>query len=196
MQGIAGKAFAPQQGAALFVALIILLIVSMLGVSAMKGSIFGEKMAFNSQARDLSFQAAETAINAVINQARRSGSFASSLLGSAGSLQHCLRRDQLLVEGPCGNGVTFDQREALYAQAESQFIRQRVAFDNDSAAIMDYQFHTLGEGGFVSDSLPFQNRNLQEWRKLGPGGGSFSVSQQAQRELGLAAPEEGGEPDA
>lgn len=194
MKQVAVKPFSSQQGAALFVALIILLIVSMMGVSAMKGSIFSEKMAFNSQARDLSFQAAETAINGVINQARRSDTFAGSLFASATPVRHCLTRNQLMVEGACADGVTFDQRQSLYAQAESLFIRQRVAFDHDTSAIMDYQFHTLGEGGFASDSLPFENRNLQEWRKLGPGGGPFSVSQQAQRELGLAPPAaEGGE---
>src|SRR5690606_14496750 len=90
-----------QAGAALFVALIILLIVSMMGVSAMKGSIFSEKMALNSQARDLSFQAAETAINGVIGEARRSGTFASKLFVSTAPVPHCLTRDQLMIEGTC-----------------------------------------------------------------------------------------------
>src|SRR3990167_9296840 len=61
-----------EQGAALFIALIILLLVSMMGVSAMKGGLFHERMAFNSQAEEMTFQAAETAIGGVIQEARKS----------------------------------------------------------------------------------------------------------------------------
>lgn len=177
-----------QRGAALFVALIILLIVSMMGVSAMKSGIFNEKMAFNAQASDLSFQAAETAINSVISEARRSGTFASALFVSSTPVPHCLTRDQSLIDGVCPGNITFDQRRALYGEAYSKFDRKRVAYDNDTSAIMDFQFHTIGKGGFVDSSLRFQNRNLQEWRKLGPAGGPFSVGDQVA--IGASAPEQ------
>lgn len=176
-----------QQGAALFVALIILLIVSMMGVSAMKSGILSEKMAFNTQARELSFQAAETAINGVIDNARSSGEFVSKLLGTGGVHTHCVNADNRMIEGACPVGTTFDQRSVLQGQAESRFDRQRVVFDNDASAIVDYQFLSIGEGKFARADLPFKNRNLQEWRKLGPSGGPFSVGNPT--EIGEDPPE-------
>jgi hypothetical protein len=175
-----------QSGAALFVALIILLIVSMMGVSAMKSSILSERMAFNTQARELSFQAAETSINGVISRARTSNDFVSQLLGSPAVVSHCVSANQLLVDGACAPNATFDYRSALSADAQSKFQLQRVAFDNDTSAIMDFQFYTIGRGGFVSASLPFESRNRQEWRKLGPAGGPFSVGNPA--DIGVTPP--------
>ncbi|MDF1589445.1 MAG: PilX N-terminal domain-containing pilus assembly protein [Gammaproteobacteria bacterium] len=51
-----------QQGAVLIVSLIMLLLLTLLGVSAMKTSLTEEKMAGNSRDRELAFQAAETAL--------------------------------------------------------------------------------------------------------------------------------------
>lgn len=173
-----------QQGAALFVALIILLIVSFMGVSAMRGSIMSERMAFNTQARELSFQAAETAINGVIAQARSNGALLNDIL--IAPRVHCIGALQQLTEGGCGENSTFDDRNVLRAQAESQYVRQRVAFDNDASAVVDYQFSTIGTGDFIADvRLPFVNRNLQEWRKLGPPG-QFEIRDTST--IGIAPP--------
>ena len=62
-----------QAGAALIVALVILLAVTMIGISAVKSGLFHERMAFNAQANELSFQAAETAISGVIEEAKTNG---------------------------------------------------------------------------------------------------------------------------
>lgn len=160
-----------EQGAALFVALIILLIVSFMGVSAMRGSLLGERMAFNTQAREMTFQAAETAINGVIAEARGNGVLLSDLLGSLATRTHCIGSTQQLNAGACGADDSFDGRNALRAQAESAYDRQRVAFNNDTSTVVDYQFVTYGQGDFVdSVDLDMVNRNRQEWRKLGPPG--------------------------
>ncbi len=53
---------ATQNGAALIVSLIILVIVTLLGVSAIRSSLLEEKMAAHSYDRNLAFQAAETAL--------------------------------------------------------------------------------------------------------------------------------------
>lgn len=53
---------AGQRGAALVVALIILLILTILGVTAMQTTTMEEKMAGNARDRDLAFQAAEAAL--------------------------------------------------------------------------------------------------------------------------------------
>ncbi len=51
-----------ERGAALLVALVMLLIMSMIGVTAMQGSAMQERMAGNSRDRNLAFQAAEAAL--------------------------------------------------------------------------------------------------------------------------------------
>lgn len=173
-----------QAGVALFVALIILLLVSFMGVSAMRGSILGERMAFNTQARELSFQSAETAINGVLAKARTDADLLNDVL--AATRQHCITAAQGVTDGACGTTSTFDGRQLLRSAAESSFVRQRVVFDNDSSAVVDYQFKTIGTGDFIATTgLPFINRNLQEWRKLGPPG-PFSVQDNAA--LGINPP--------
>jgi type IV pilus assembly protein PilX len=51
-----------QQGAALAVSLFMLLILTLIGVSGMRGTILQERMASNTRDRSISFQAAESAV--------------------------------------------------------------------------------------------------------------------------------------
>lgn len=53
---------ASQQGAALIVSLLILLILTLLGISSTQGTIQQERMASNTRDRSIAFQAAESAI--------------------------------------------------------------------------------------------------------------------------------------
>ena len=51
-----------EQGVALFLALVVLLIITMLGVSGLQTTTLEERMAGNARDRDLAFQAAEAAL--------------------------------------------------------------------------------------------------------------------------------------
>ncbi|KAB7623153.1 PilX N-terminal domain-containing pilus assembly protein [Alkalilimnicola sp. S0819] len=51
-----------QRGAALAISLILLLVMTLLGVSAMRGTTLEEKMAGNTRNRSIAFQAAEAAL--------------------------------------------------------------------------------------------------------------------------------------
>lgn len=53
-----------EQGVALITALVFLLVLTILGVTAMSSSNLQEKMAFNTKDRNLAFQSAETALAA------------------------------------------------------------------------------------------------------------------------------------
>ena len=57
-----------QRGAALIVSLILLLVMTLLGVSAMQTNMLEEKMAGNFRDRDLAFQAAEAALRYAENE--------------------------------------------------------------------------------------------------------------------------------
>jgi type IV pilus assembly protein PilX len=53
-----------QQGAVLFISLIILVLLTILGLSSMKGTVLQEKMTGNFKNKSKSFQATETALRA------------------------------------------------------------------------------------------------------------------------------------
>lgn len=166
-----------QNGAALFITLIILLIVVMVGVSAMRGSLFHERMAYNSQAEDLTFQAAETAINSVLLQARKAhesgdASALFSRLVSGQSVPGCVSFKGGFKEADCVDTATtedtLDSRGMLLAGSVSTFDLDLTAEGFDPGQIRDYQFETEGKGGYLTSmDLPFENTNIQKWRKLG-----------------------------
>lgn len=163
-----------QAGAALIVALVILLAVTMIGISAVKSGLFHERMAFNAQANELSFQAAETAISGVIEEAKTNGSMLTKILDSSSPTLNCVTNTFGLEEDACASDETIDARSSLQASAASEFDSKKPLIDTDAASFMDFQFSTDGTGSFVSDSMPFSHTNHQEWRKVGPASGLFS----------------------
>ena len=173
-----------QAGMALFVVLIVLLIVAMVGVSAMRGSLFHERMAFNSQAEDLTFQAAETAINSVIAQARiaeqnnAASTFLARLLAGQ-TIAGCVSLEGGFKEATCADNATdtLDRRSSLLSSSVTNFDLEANAVGFDSSTLVDLQFETEGQGEFLSVlELPFENQNVQQWRKLGPPSGYFNDS--------------------
>jgi len=164
-----------ERGAALLMALIILLMITLVGVSALKSGMFHERMAFNAQAEELTFQSAESAINAVISEAKSSGSVLTEMLEpGAVAVVHCLSRASGLVEGDCDGDDTIDARESIQSNASSHFDAKKPLMNSDADYFMDYQFATEGHGSFIQSSMPFSTTNYQEWRKIGPSSGQFS----------------------
>ncbi len=164
-----------QQGAALMVALIILLMVTLMGVSAIKSGLFHERMAFNAQAEELSFHAAETAIGGVIAEARGNSTLVSELVdANGGGITHCISKASGLAADACGNTDTIDERGSILSQATSRFDSKKPLLSSDVEYFKDYVFESEGNGRFVAASMPFDSTNLQEWRKVGPSSGQFS----------------------
>ncbi len=171
-----------QSGVALLVVLIMLLVVAMLGVSAMRGSLFHERMAYNSQAEDLTFQAAETSINSMITQARiaeingNAAALLSRMLAGQ-TIDSCVTLKGGFKDQPCSDAVsdTFDTRSALLSSSVTRFDLEANAVGFSPDVLVDLQFETEGDGRYLSAlDLPFENQNIQQWRKLGPPSGYFS----------------------
>ncbi|MCK4586865.1 MAG: hypothetical protein KAU29_05960 [Gammaproteobacteria bacterium] len=72
-----------QQGAVLFISLMILLILTLLGVSSLNGSLMEEKMAANAQTSTTIFQSAESAIRTTYHTANVDDASRSSAYESA-----------------------------------------------------------------------------------------------------------------
>jgi len=164
-----------QQGAALLIALIILLMITLMGVSALKSGIFQEMMAFNAQAEEMSFHGAETAISAIVTEARSNNVMLNDLIDAGNAAtEHCVTLSAGLQDEACGAGEVIDERAALISQASSRFDSKKILVGSDADYFKDYQFVSVGTGRFVQASMPFSATNYQEWRKVGPAAGQFS----------------------
>ena len=157
-----------QHGSALIVALIILLMVSVLGISAMRTSIFSSKVATGIQADTMTFEAAESAIAVSLKQLRDfSEADLSRAVLNGQSLQTCLLSDGTLKEGVCGGTDHMDSRELV--QAGSYVVHKknncRMVSGSDVELYRDYVIDVLGESSMQSYEI--ETNNLQEALKLG-----------------------------
>ncbi|GAB6041024.1 PilX N-terminal domain-containing pilus assembly protein [Endothiovibrio diazotrophicus] len=92
-----------ERGAALIISLIILLVLTVMGVSGIRNATLGESMAFNAQAKSITFQASETALDgAIVNQ--------NALLGQA------------LGNGVIGTNATADYSALVTPPGQAQTV--------------------------------------------------------------------------
>ncbi len=82
---VAGRAPGRQIGAVLVISLLILLVLTILGLSAMGTAGLEEKMAGNARAKDLGFQAAESALRAGEARFQGAGTWAMTIPAVGGS---------------------------------------------------------------------------------------------------------------
>lgn len=89
-----------QQGAVLVVCLVILLVMTLLGVSNMQSTAVQYKMAKNNQDRQVAFQVAETALTKVERLLQENGH-------DTDELQACSAGDASCYDSQCGGGKCF-----------------------------------------------------------------------------------------
>src|SRR5690606_27310667 len=104
-----------QRGAVLLMALIVLIMVSLLGLSAMRASIFSNKVSIGVQADTMTFEAAETALGLTF---RALSDMTEAELTAAvidgGSVEYCITEDGL-SDASCDSNF-MDSRELIQAQ--------------------------------------------------------------------------------
>src|SRR5690554_641128 len=160
-----------QEGAALLVALIVLLLVSMMGISALRSSIFSGRVATSVQADAMTFEAAETALGVTFrNLATMSNQeLYSGLAGPA--IEYCVRSTNTSASGPCASSDFMDERKLLRAQPTSFIagytMRDGFAVGQTGASniFVDYQINIHGESAMPT--LHLENFHLQEALKFG-----------------------------
>lgn len=160
-----------QQGAALLISLIILLLVSMMGISALRSSIFSGKVATSVQADAMTFEAAETALGVTF---RNLDDLSNEQLytGLAGGvMEHCILYSDPNSAGACAGSGFMDERELLRAQSTS-FIAGYAMRDGfavgqsgSGSIFVDYQVNMLAESEMPT--LNLENFHLQEALKFG-----------------------------
>ena len=180
-----------QQGMALVIALVILVMISILGFAAMRTSLFNAKIATSAQGSAMSFQAAESALAALFDEASQyqsDGSTSTNIIhvalsqlssGSLTPIDRCLTLSDLSKAGTCAADDVYDERGLL--QASSRLVvrddvkpcavsaggsgSQISTSGGGSGSIrgLDYRFVSYGKGKM--DALDIESYSVQEFAR-------------------------------
>lgn len=180
-----------QRGAALIVALLILIIISIIGITAMRTSLFNTKIATMTQAATMSFQGAETAISAVFDEATNQSfsnpghvvGYAIAQLGVGNKVvvNRCVTHANQYKQGACASGEFVDARGLVQAgsrtvvKASGRFKSGETLTTNTggSTSIQYYDFITAANAEVPV--MKVSNFNVQEFttEALSTGGTEF-----------------------
>lgn len=129
MKVIHGRRVKSQKGVALVVALLILVMISIIGVAAMRTSIFNAKISTSAQGSTMTFQAAESALAALFIEASKyNGDEADDTniiflalrqldFGTLAPIDRCVTAGDLFKVGACQAGDRFDERGLMQASS-------------------------------------------------------------------------------
>lgn len=188
-----------QRGAALIIALLILLIISVIGIAAMRTSAFNAKISTSARGSVMSFQAAESALAALFLEAAAQsdadpGNVINIAIGQLGlgtlsEVHRCVTKDDLAKPAACGSTDFLDSRSLLQASSRlvvkpnpvlsaptAAEVGSSVGGDQISRAgegstiFADYEFVGVAHGNL--EALNIENFNVQEFARRGivPGG--------------------------
>lgn len=180
-----------QQGMALVIALVILVMISILGIAAMRTSLFNAKIATSAQGSAMSFQAAESALAALFDEASQyqsDGSTSANIIhvalgqlssGALTPIDRCLTTSDLFKAGACTTADVYDERGLLQASSRLA-VRDDVkpcsvsaggsgsqisTSGGGSGSIrgLDYRFVSYGKGSM--DALDIETYSVQEFAR-------------------------------
>lgn len=180
-----------QQGMALLIAMIILAIISIMGIASLRSSIFNTKISTSSQAATMTFQASESALAALFQEASQyqgDGSTTTNIIhialgqlnsGAIVPLDRCLTQTDLSKSGTCASTDFFDERKLIQSSSRIQVKTDVVpcgigsggegsqvsvsAGDSNTIRGLDYQFVGYGHGSM--DSLGIDTYTVQEFAR-------------------------------
>lgn len=108
-----------QSGVALLIALFVLVIVSVMGITAMKTSMFSAKIATGTQIDAMAFEGAESAVTATYLELGSDDDVMQTLL-LGGVVSRCITMVDRTAEGVCGDGQTLDSRGLVVSESHSK----------------------------------------------------------------------------
>lgn len=180
-----------QSGAALVIALMILVIISIVGLTALRSSVFNTKISTMNQASTMSFQGAETAIAAVFDEAVRlpfttpghvvGYAVAELGFGNMVVVERCVTHGNLYLQRACTNNDFVDSRGLVQAGSRTvvkptpRLKENEVITDNTggSTTIRYYDFVTVADA--YVPVMRTSSFNVQEFttEALSTGGQEF-----------------------
>jgi len=118
-----------QKGVALVVALMILVIISVIGIAAMRTSLFSVKVATSAQASAMAFQSAETALSAIYDEATSPSATSAGnviadavekmLIGASVVIDRCVTVADPYKKGACASGDHADSRDLTVSESRT-----------------------------------------------------------------------------
>ncbi len=108
-----------QKGVALIVALMMLLILAIMGVSAMRMSMINARISTSAQISEMAFHAAESSLAATYSEVLDSGSVMLPTLLDGEIVRLCQLDTSLNSAGACAANARFDSRGLLQAQSRT-----------------------------------------------------------------------------
>lgn len=179
-----------QAGVALVIALLILLVISIIGVVALRTSAFNAKISTSARGSALSFQAAESALAALFLEAADQsdadpGNVINVAIGQLGlgaitPVDRCVTKNDLHKPFACTAADSIDDRGLLQASSRlvvkpNPVLSPPTATDaggdqisragEGSTIFADYEFVGVGRGSL--DALNIENFNVQEFAQRG-----------------------------
>lgn len=163
-----------QTGSALIIALIVMVLVSVLGLTAIRSSNFSVQVATGIQADAMTFEAAETIIASTYNtlSALDDNELYDELeLGR----QSCMTKDGLAA-GVCGDNDFMDERSLIKGESLAYFDGyqaiegHQVSVTGSGVLFVDYKTNILSTSEM--ETFNIQNNHLQESLKKGLKAGS------------------------
>lgn len=160
-----------QRGAALLVALIILLLVSMMGISSLRSSLFSGRVATSVQADAMTFEAAETALGVTFRSLYDMTNEELYTGLTDGVIEYCIQSNNPRASGACSSSNFMDERQLLRAESTSYLAGYTmrdgfaVGQSGSNSIFVDYQINMLAESEMPT--LNLENFHLQEALKFG-----------------------------
>lgn len=178
-----------QRGVALIIALLILVMISIIGITAMRTSIFNAKISTSAQGSTMAFQAAESALAALFLEASQynAGGDETNIIfqalrqldfGTLTPIDRCVTQTDLYKAGACAAADRFDERGLLQASSRLVIKPDTVPCgggDGDGSQVstsgegagsvrgLDYQFVAVGRGQM--GPLNIDNFTVQEFAR-------------------------------
>jgi len=147
-----------QRGAALIIAMILLLILSLLAVTSLRGTIMQERMSSNAYDRDLAFQAAEAGLRMgerkAENWVRNGATSTWASCQSPNSDGLYLNTDPTLCTQPLWEGPTPGSSGSYWHNAKNDDDTEGIRFNEKGLSLAPFYIVEL-----ISDSAPCQISN-------------------------------------
>ena len=159
-----------QRGVALVIALLVLLMVSVLGLSAMRASVFSAKVATGVQSDVMTFEAAENAIVSTYDALTALDNEQLYAAVDGKPAEYCMKSSGI-AEGACGSTDAMDVRGLLqagsfsYLDGFSPIAGSQVSSTGGAGIFVDYRINMLGESEMATYRI--ENHHLQETLKRG-----------------------------
>ena len=157
-----------EKGIALFIILVVLLGISVLGATSLQNSVIQQKMTLSGQVRALSFDAAETALAGVAEEATGGSLESGNVIFDALSLgpqDRCVGDDGVASTDCVNVRLSVGDRSDIRSNSTTEFLPANLPVDVAGSTGLQYIFlRSTATGQVGPDALPLARvQNVQEF---------------------------------